>query len=115
MKRTRDQPMHTNWCFTYNNYNEAGEAALRLFLFEHAKYAIYGHETAPTTGTPHLQGFISCKKQTRTGTLQKKLTALGINLTLIYAKGSAKANRAYCTKEDPEGYFEFNHRLLYKK
>lgn len=50
------------YVFTYNNYTPEGEAALKAWLGKNTKYAVYGHEVAPTTGTPHLQGYFSLKK-----------------------------------------------------
>lgn len=45
------------WCFTSNNPTEEDEH--RIFdLAHHARYVVAGRETAPTTGTPHLQGFV---------------------------------------------------------
>ena len=105
MKRKRESP-RSNFCFTFNNYTNLGEEALKTWLTENCKYAIFGHEIAPTTGTPHLQGYFSLTKQSRTTTIQKKLTNLGIDLALIYAKGNAKSNRDYCTKADPNSFFE---------
>lgn len=70
---------------------------------------------APKTGTPHLQGvyyfflfsifdfllgFFSLLKKSRTTTLQKVFTDLGINLALIHAKGSPQQNLDYCSKAD---------------
>lgn len=95
-----------NYCFTYNNYTEDGEENLKLYLQEHCKYAIYGHETAPTTGTPHLQGFLSLKKKQRMQTIQNILLPRGINMSLLIANGTGIQNRVYCTKADPEHYFE---------
>lgn len=61
---------------------------------------VYGKETAPTTGTPHIQGYVYFKN-TRT------LSAVSKNLPrarLQAAKGNAHQNREYCTKEGD--YFE---------
>jgi len=44
-----------DWCFTLNNYKAIDEAILRQL---DSKYLIYGYETAPETGTPHLQGYV---------------------------------------------------------
>ena len=71
MKRTQET-QKVNYCFTYNNYTEPGEAALKTWLAENCKYAVYGHEVAPSTGTPHLQGYFSLKKRDRTSSLQEK-------------------------------------------
>lgn len=107
MKRTTQrEPLRNNFCFTYNNYTQDGENSLKAWLVENTKYAVFGHEVAPTTGTPHLQGFFSLKKQSRTSTLQKKFLDLAISLSLLYANGNAEQNLAYCTKADPNNYFE---------
>jgi len=44
-----------HWVFTLNNYTPVQEAMLQVKLASDImKYAVYGYETAPTTGTPHL-------------------------------------------------------------
>lgn len=48
-------PKSTRWCFTLNNYTD--DHVSKLAAIE-CKYLIYGKEVSPTTGTPHLQGFI---------------------------------------------------------
>lgn len=106
MKRTTPESRRINYCFTYNNYTEPGEAALKTWLVENCKYAIFGHEVAPSTGTPHLQGYFSLKKRDRTSTLQKKFANIDIMMTLLHAKGDAQSNRNYCTKADPNNFFE---------
>lgn len=106
MERTsRPNPVF-NFIFTYNNYTEIGEEALKQWLALNAKYAVYGHEVAPTTGTPHLQGYISLRKKMRMTTLSGKLRDINVNLSLQVAKASANENRAYCTKADKDGFFE---------
>lgn len=42
-------------CFTLNNYTEEDERRIQESS-EIYRYAIYGRELAPTSGTPHLQG-----------------------------------------------------------
>lgn len=96
-----------NYCFTFNNYSEETETALQLWLKNKTKYAVYGHEVAPTTGTAHLQGFFSLKKKSRLSTIQTLLTNQGINMALIVANGSPRQNLTYCTKADPTNYFEW--------
>jgi len=102
---TKDHARY-NYCFTWNNYEEKLEDQFQLWLQNNTKYAIYGHEIAPTTGTRHLQGYLSLKQKSRTATLQRKLNEWGCKLVLFYAKGSAQQNRTYCTKVDTENYFE---------
>ncbi|AWW06123.1 MAG: helicase [Cressdnaviricota sp.] len=43
------------FCFTLNNYDD--EDIERLDRLE-CQYLVYGYEEAPSTGTPHLQGYI---------------------------------------------------------
>lgn len=54
------------WCFTLNNYTTAEtsklEATVPLPLFT---YIIFGREVCPTTGTPHLQGYVEFGKRVR--------------------------------------------------
>lgn len=95
-----------NFRFTYNNYNEEGENKLKNWLKENCKYACFGHELAPTTGTPHLQGFFSLIKKSRITTIQKILQKRGIALAILKADASAEDNRKYCSKEDPQNFFE---------
>lgn len=90
-------------CFTYNNYTEAGEAALIAYIESKAKFAVFGHEVAPTTGTPHLQGYINHLKQTRFTTLTKALPGCHF----VNAKGSDQDNLNYCTKTDKDSYYSF--------
>ena len=57
MKRTQE-PQRKHFCFTYNNYTEEGEEILKAWLAEFTKYACFGHEIAPTTGTPPYQQYL---------------------------------------------------------
>lgn len=91
--------------FTYNNYSNEGEEVLKTWLTDNCKYAVYGHEVAPTTGTPHLQGYLNLKKAKTMKTIQNQLGDLGVNLALLRADASADANRLYATK-DNTGIFE---------
>jgi len=55
-----------NWRFTVNNYTEADEVVIKHVVAPKCKWLIYGYEKAPTTGTPHLQGYAKFKgKQTK--------------------------------------------------
>lgn len=95
-----------NYCFTYNNYTPEGEEELKKWLTENTKWSVFGHEKAPTTGTPHLQGFLSLKKKQRMDALQRKFGELNIGLTLLVANGSPQSNLTYCSKEDPDGFWQ---------
>lgn len=83
------------WCFTLNNYEEKDIISLRTL---DCVYAIWGKEIA-TTGTPHLQGYAYFKNAVTHLRLHKVIPRAS---TLI-AKGTAKDNYKYCSKE---GNFE---------
>lgn len=56
-------PGSKNFCFTLNNFSEDDVERINGLVDNNPNvgYVIYGKETAPTTGTPHLQGFINFK------------------------------------------------------
>lgn len=82
-------------CFTLNNYSDEDERRIQestgLYL-----YAIYGRETAPTTGTRHLQGFINFKSK-REFSVVKQLC--GESSHIERANGDDLANQEYCRKD----------------
>nr|WAE42623.1 MAG: replication associated protein [Cressdnaviricota sp.] len=82
------------WCFTLNNYTESEETTIKTYISKF-KYWIYGREIAPTTGTPHLQGFFESKSAVKFSTLKN----LNNRLNLRKAKGDEKQNYIYCFKE----------------
>lgn len=89
-----------NWCFTLNNYTDDHIAHLRsLSDNDVVSYIVFGKEVAPTTNTPHLQGYISFKKLHRLNQVRSLLS--GAHLTV--ARGTATQNREYCCKD---GSFE---------
>lgn len=88
-----------NFCFTINNYDQQTFEHLEDLVDEecqHVEYIIAGREVAPTTGTPHLQGFIRFKKN------KTLLSAIGTieNAHVEICRGGAKKAIAYCKKED---------------
>lgn len=92
------------WVFTWNNYTEEElnlvhhVATMRSQNSEKFKYA-YGLEIAPTTGTPHIQGFFDFGSATRFSTIQKLLTSSTSKVSFLEgAKGNYLKNKAYCTK-----------------
>lgn len=56
------QQRNKNYCFTLNNYTEDNVRGL-IEDYNNGKYRFlcFGFETAPTTGTPHLQGYVELK------------------------------------------------------
>lgn len=91
------------FCFTLNNYNDNLINDLKTaFLKLNCKW-VFGREIAPTTGTPHLQGYIRLEKKKSLSSLKK---CLGINaIHLEQCKGSEEANIKYCIED---GDYESN-------
>lgn len=94
-----DNARAKQWVFTFDNYTEAQENRLKELECE---WMIFGHEIAPTTGTPHLQGAIIFKGRR----YRSRLTKLFRGIHLEIMRGSPQDSKTYCTKEDPEHYFE---------
>ena len=92
---------HHAYCFTINNYTKSDEFACEQ-LRKHATYMIVGKEVAPTTGTPHYQGFIRLKNAMTFHTIQKFLT----RARLVVANGNDFQNQKYCAED---GNLLFEH------
>lgn len=78
-----------NYVFTYNNYPDTV-----LVDTVECKYIGYSKETAPTTGTPHLQGFIIFMSPKTLTAATKSLP--GCHLSVM--RGSFLQNELYCSK-----------------
>lgn len=94
-------PRSAKWVFTINNYTE--EMIYKLdewFNSGVCKYAVYGKEVAPTTGTQHLQGYMHLEKRQyrRTIATSVKINGNPIWSYLQPANGSELQNRDYCIK-----------------
>lgn len=85
---------HRGWCFTVNNPDDDFTTYLETMYSGTNKYVIYGREVAPSTGTPHLQGFIYCKN------LQSDIAIHEVFGSHHYEpiKGTPAQNIAYCAK-----------------
>lgn len=65
-------------------------------------FIIFGRETAPGTGTVHLQGYLELPAKKALGGV-KKLAGLG-RAHLESARGSAEESITYCTKDDADAF-----------
>jgi len=93
--RKKQPSRHTFWCFTLNNYDvDDLETVFQNRLMQIGNKIIYGREKAPSTGTPHLQGFIALKEPMRLTEL--KLPGFP---HLEHCKGSEDQNTKYCRKD----------------
>ncbi|UNY50594.1 replication associated protein [Chifec virus UA13_1727] len=83
------------FCFTLNNYSDEDVEKCKSFITTKCKYGIFGKEVAPTSGTPHLQGFCSLNKPMRFSAIKKSLNN---SIHLEKANGSDEQNQKYCSK-----------------
>lgn len=81
------------WCFTINNYTDDDIDKLNQV---ECQYLIYGREVAPSTGTPHLQGYIHFSNETTLRAVAKKVIPRG-----HYEKrlGTIQEAIDYCKKD----------------
>lgn len=87
-----------SWCFTINNYTEE---IYQQFISQESIYTVCGREICPTTGTPHLQGYVyfATKKSF------KQLKKLYPTANFRNANGTPEQASMYCKKSDKD-YFE---------
>lgn len=78
-----------NYCFTYNNYPDTS-----LVDGIECKYIAYSHEVAPSTGTRHLQGYISFHTAKTVQAARRLLPGCHV-VTMV---GSIAQNDTYCSK-----------------
>lgn len=81
-----------------NNYTTTEVKLIRETMEKDAVYGVFGFEKAPTTGTPHLQGYIRFKSP-RHPTALHKLKGFS-RATFLYCEKSEIANVRYCKKVD---------------
>lgn len=82
------------WCFTLNNYTDNEVKTLKANVPKYCKKGLIGKEKGES-GTPHLQGFVSFIKKTRTPS-----KVLGIPRGHFErCKGSDLENIRYCEKD----------------
>ena len=86
----------TRWLFTLNNYTPQDlDYDVWLYLPQNdISYLVVGREIAPTTGTPHLQGYIRFGHRKRL----TQVVALIPRAHWTAANGSEEQNRTYCSK-----------------
>ncbi|BAP81871.1 rolling circle replication initiator protein [Cyclovirus ZM01] len=83
------------FCWTLNNYTDDDVDVLQKDLAELCKFAIFGRETCPSTGTKHLQGFCNLQRPKRFNSIRK---IFGGRAHIERAKGSDIENQEYCSK-----------------
>jgi len=94
-KRKREPTFQGHaWTFTLNNYTDEHEKAV-MALKEFSSYLVVGKEIAPTTGTPHYQGYVyMLQKQSHTA-MKRGLKGAWI----VPSKATDYANFTYATED----------------
>lgn len=85
--------MQNRWCFTANNPGEWRPT----FSEKTMNYMVFQLESAPTTGTLHIQGYVRFKGKKRLETVKRALGRPDAHVEP--ARGTEEENRNYCTKE----------------
>lgn len=88
-----------NYCFTLNNYTQ--EDIENVDKFD-CTYMLYSKEIAPTTGTPHLQGYLEMKEAKTMKSLCKKIP----RCSFFVAKGDHDDQLEYISKKHTQEIFE---------
>lgn len=79
---------------TWNNYTGESVDVCRRTLKD-VEYGCFGLEVAPTTGTPHIQGYFRFKNPISWDKFRKKF----LGASIFVARGDDFQNRVYCSKE----------------
>lgn len=80
-----------SWCFTINNHNIDDLIGLVDMSF---MYLVFGFEIAPSTGTPHIQGYVAYDE----GLSRRQVSKLMPRASVEVANGSLQSNYNYCSK-----------------
>lgn len=89
-----------DYCFTLNNWTLEEVEALKTLAEEgRVKYICWGEEIAPTTGTPHLQGYVEFPRDRQIKTISK---LPGCSRMSLFARAGTQSQAiAYTKKEGP--------------
>lgn len=96
-RRRRNGTRARRIIFTCNNYTDDDESKIQTLQEDGTfKYVIFGKERAPTTGTPHLQGYAELDTVRAVSTLIK---LMGKTFHIEQARGTCQQNQKYCMKD----------------
>lgn len=87
-----------HFCFTINNWTEEELNQLKEIELKKIKYIIVGEEIAPTTGTPHLQCFITWASVKTESACKKRLPKRAY-VRFMYDYSTPTACAEYCKKQ----------------
>jgi len=96
-KKAREIPPARYWCFTWLNYPEIWESHFSIHQHPVGRLCGYagGRETCPTTGLPHIQGWIDFGKDKKARPSTLKLPK---QIHWETMKGTPEENYKYCSK-----------------
>lgn len=94
-KKAKRDTKGKRWCFTYNNYSDDGCRKCRDYFRDKATNYIWGKEVGES-GTPHLQGYVEFKSETRFMQLKRNLPK---EISWRKSKGNRESNITYCSKD----------------
>lgn len=83
------------YVFTWNNYTALTLQQLRDIPPASYHYLVYGQEIAPTSGTPHLQGYVSFVERKRIAWVRNLFQGAHVEL----ARGTPEQCRNYSIKD----------------
>lgn len=95
------------WCFTWNNYSVEEFDKLLTYEPDICKHIVIGREVCPTTGTPHIQGYVEWKSPVRQGGCKALLDPKRGKLSPVHVEPTNAQRRdsaiLYCKKgEQPK-------------
>ena len=104
--KMENNPRANRWFVTINNFTDDDIKFIESDTFQSLiKYAIYGIETAPSTGTKHLHLYFRLKSRIYKNSI-KRMYPRGV---VEVAKGDETQCFTYCSKEG--NYKEFGNKL----
>lgn len=86
------RPQAKHWVFTINNYTPEDEERIKA-SYPEIDYVVYGYEVAPSTGTPHLQGYVCMKSKKQLSAMRKIFRG-----DLDVKRGTVEQAMTYCKK-----------------
>ena len=104
-------PKHQGFVFTHNNYApEDEEAYATLCEKGFIRFLVYGKELAPTTFTPHLQGFMWLDTPRQLASVKKKFNGAWVAVPGVtkgvdhHVVDDGETGFGYCFKEHQPGW-----------
>lgn len=88
-------PKDDRWCFTIMNPTMDDYQRVQR-LHDTSSYIVYEDEICPTTGTPHIQGYVEFDTRCLQSVAKKRISP---RCHLEPARGTAGHNLRYCSKE----------------